>query len=127
MLRILKAILRNIIAILFPPLAVSIYGNPIQFLINIPLIIMYWIPGIIHALIIVNMKRFNRRSKYKTATIVISVILVLLVFGGITSEVMNWLEPSECLPTASGIEGLDYNRDGLNDYLNYRKRGFLVH
>ncbi|MGH2588163.1 MAG: YqaE/Pmp3 family membrane protein [Dehalococcoidia bacterium] len=43
-----------LVAILLPPLAVLLAGKPFQALINLPLTLLFWIPGMIHALFVVN-------------------------------------------------------------------------
>lgn len=42
------------IAVLFPPLAVLLCGKPIQALLNCVLTLCLWIPGIIHACMVVS-------------------------------------------------------------------------
>jgi uncharacterized membrane protein YqaE (UPF0057 family) len=46
--------MRYLIAILLPPLAVFLCGKPIQAIINIFLTLAFWIPGVVHALFVVN-------------------------------------------------------------------------
>ena len=59
--------MRYLIAILLPPLAVLLCGKPFQALLNIFLTLLFWIPGMIHALLVVNNhledKRANRIIK----------------------------------------------------------------
>ncbi|WP_430788650.1 YqaE/Pmp3 family membrane protein [Virgibacillus flavescens] len=43
-----------ILAILLPPVAVFFKGRPMQVLLNILLTIIGWIPGAIHAVLVVN-------------------------------------------------------------------------
>ena len=52
-----------IVAILLPPLAVLLCGKPIQSLINIPLTLLFWLPGMIHAIIVVNNHNADKRQK----------------------------------------------------------------
>ena len=42
-----------LIAIVFPPLAVLLCGKPVQALISVPLTLLLWIPGVIHACVVV--------------------------------------------------------------------------
>jgi len=62
-----KTGVKYLLAILLPPLAVLIYGKPTQLLLNIPLTICFWIPGMIHALVVVSSAgesgRFARLEK----------------------------------------------------------------
>jgi len=43
-----------VLAFLVPPVAVLMCGKPFQFLLNIILCCIFWIPGIIHAFYVVN-------------------------------------------------------------------------
>jgi uncharacterized membrane protein YqaE (UPF0057 family) len=51
-----------LLAIIFPPLAVLFCGKPIQALINFVLCLFFWIPGIIHAILVVNEKKADKRA-----------------------------------------------------------------
>jgi uncharacterized membrane protein YqaE (UPF0057 family) len=59
--------MRYLIAILLPPLAVFLCGKPFQGIFNIFLTLLFWIPGMIHALLVVHNhledKRANRIIK----------------------------------------------------------------
>lgn len=59
--------MRYLIAILLPPLAVLLCGKPFQAILNIFLTLLFWVPGIIHAVLVVNShledKRANRIIK----------------------------------------------------------------
>ncbi len=52
-----------LLAIVLPPLAVLLCGKPFQALISIPLTACFWIPGVIHALMIVNARAADQRNK----------------------------------------------------------------
>ncbi len=52
-----------ILAILFPPLAVLICGKPIQALLNILLSLLFYFPGLIHAILIVHEHYADKRNK----------------------------------------------------------------
>jgi uncharacterized membrane protein YqaE (UPF0057 family) len=45
---------RYILAVLLPPLAVLMCGKPFQFILNIFLTLLLWLPGTIHAILVVN-------------------------------------------------------------------------
>lgn len=45
--------MKVILAILLPPLAVLLCGKPVQAVINFFLTLLFWIPGVIHALYVV--------------------------------------------------------------------------
>lgn len=44
--------MRYLLAIILPPIAVLICGKPVQAIINLILTLLFWIPGMIHALFI---------------------------------------------------------------------------
>ena len=51
-----------LVAILLPPLAVLLCGKPFQALLSIPLTLLGWIPGVIHALFVVNNHYADQRA-----------------------------------------------------------------
>ncbi len=46
--------MRYLLAILLPPVAVFLHGSPGQTLLNVLLTLIAWLPGVIHALLVVN-------------------------------------------------------------------------
>ena len=46
--------MRYLLAVILPPVAVLICGKPIQALINLVLTLLFWIPGLIHAIFVVS-------------------------------------------------------------------------
>ncbi len=54
--------MRYLIAILLPPLAVLLCGKPLQALLNIVLCLFLWIPGVLHALFVVNSHLDDKRA-----------------------------------------------------------------
>ncbi|SOC06311.1 uncharacterized membrane protein YqaE (UPF0057 family) [Ureibacillus xyleni] len=50
-----------LLAIFLPPLAVLFCGKPIQALINFGLCLLFWIPAVIHAILIVRDKKADER------------------------------------------------------------------
>ncbi|MEZ4524083.1 MAG: YqaE/Pmp3 family membrane protein [Thermomicrobiales bacterium] len=52
-----------LLAILFPPLAVLLTGRPLQALLNLLLTLLLWIPGMLHAILVVNEHKANQRAK----------------------------------------------------------------
>lgn len=52
-----------LLAILLPPVAVLLCGKPIQALLNLLLTLLLWVPGVIHALFVVNEHKANQRNK----------------------------------------------------------------
>ena len=51
-----------ILAIILPPVAVLLCGKPIQALINILLTVCFWIPGVIHAFMVVGSRNADKRT-----------------------------------------------------------------
>ena len=54
--------MRYLLAILLPPLAVFICGKPFQGFLNILLTIAFWVPGVVHAILVVNDYYADRRT-----------------------------------------------------------------
>jgi len=54
--------MRYLLAIVLPPLAILLCGKPIQFLLNIPLTLLFWIPGVLHALLVVHSHLADKRT-----------------------------------------------------------------
>lgn len=52
-----------LIAILLPPIAVLLCGKPMQALLNLLLTLFLWIPGMIHAILVVNSTQADRRNQ----------------------------------------------------------------
>lgn len=52
-----------LVAILLPPLAVLIAGKPIQAVLNIGLTLLFWIPGMIHAFMVVGNYYSDKRTR----------------------------------------------------------------
>lgn len=51
------------LVVVFPPLAVLLAGKPFQFLLNILLTLCAWIPGMIHAIMVVNEYKADQRNQ----------------------------------------------------------------
>lgn len=54
--------MRYFLAIILPPLAVLLCGKPVQFVLNIILTLLFWIPGMIHAILVVNSYLADKRA-----------------------------------------------------------------
>lgn len=52
-----------LLAIVLPPVAVLLAGKPVQALLNCLLTLCLWIPGSIHAILVVNSRNADRRNK----------------------------------------------------------------
>lgn len=59
-----------LLAIFLPPVAVLLSGKPIQALINLVLCCLFWIPGVIHAILVVNEKKADKRMKRHTKAMI---------------------------------------------------------
>jgi len=51
-----------LIAVIFPPLAVLLIGKPIQALLNCFLCLLLYVPGLIHAILVINEKKADKRN-----------------------------------------------------------------
>jgi uncharacterized membrane protein YqaE (UPF0057 family) len=51
-----------LLAILLPPLAVLLCGKPLQALLNVLLTLLGWVPGIIHACLVVSSHQADKRQ-----------------------------------------------------------------
>jgi uncharacterized membrane protein YqaE (UPF0057 family) len=58
-----------LLAIIFPPLAVLICGKPFQALLSIILTLCFWLPGVIHAILVVNARNADRRNEKLIASL----------------------------------------------------------
>ena len=54
--------MRYLLAIVLPPVAVFLCGKPVQGILNIILTLCFWIPGVIHALFVVNSHLADKRT-----------------------------------------------------------------
>ena len=54
--------MRYFLAIILPPVAVLLCGKPVQFVLNILLTLLFWIPGVIHAILVVNSHLADKRT-----------------------------------------------------------------
>jgi len=52
-----------LLAILLPPVAVLMAGKPIQAILNVILTLIFWLPGVIHAIMVVNEYKADQRAK----------------------------------------------------------------
>ena len=51
-----------LLAIILPPVAVLLCGKPMQAVINLVLTLLFWIPGMLHALFVVNSHLADKRN-----------------------------------------------------------------
>lgn len=51
-----------LLAILFPPAAVLLCGKPIEALLNCFLTLLFWVPGVIHAMLVVSSSQADART-----------------------------------------------------------------
>lgn len=52
-----------LLAVLLPPLAVLFVGRPIQAVLNVFLCLLFYVPGLIHAVLVVNDAKATRRHR----------------------------------------------------------------
>jgi uncharacterized membrane protein YqaE (UPF0057 family) len=55
-----------LVAVILPPLGVLLAGKPFQAIINIPLTVLFYVPGLLHAIFVVH----NHYADQRTARIV---------------------------------------------------------
>ena len=55
--------MRYLLAILLPPVAVLLCGKPVQALLNLFLTLLFWVPGAIHACLVVNSHLADQRAE----------------------------------------------------------------
>jgi uncharacterized membrane protein YqaE (UPF0057 family) len=58
-----EAAMRYLLAILLPPVAVLLCGKPFLAILNLLLTLCFWIPGVVHALFVVNSHLADVRVK----------------------------------------------------------------
>lgn len=51
------------LAIVLPPVAVLLTGRPFQAILNLVLTLLLWVPGVIHAILVVNEHKADQRAK----------------------------------------------------------------
>ncbi len=51
------------LAIVAPPAAVLLTGRPVAAAVNVPLTMLFWLPGFVHAVLVVNEHKANQRAK----------------------------------------------------------------
>lgn len=55
--------MRYLFALILPPVAVLLCGKPGQFLLNIVLTLCLWVPGVVHAVLVVNSYQADQRNE----------------------------------------------------------------
>jgi uncharacterized membrane protein YqaE (UPF0057 family) len=68
MWKIMKVILQEVVpmyflSIVFPPLAVLMAKKPFQAFFNLILTMLFWLPGVIHAILVVNEYKADQRLR----------------------------------------------------------------
>lgn len=99
--------MKTLVAILCPPVAVLFTGRPISALLNVVLTLFFWIPGIIHALIVQNADANERRHAEMMSAVtgqvikprvsgekqLVTAVLLLMVILGAVSVVISAVAP----------------------------------
>ena len=55
--------MRYLIAIILPPVAVLLCGKPVQFVLNIFLTLLFYVPGAVHAILVVHSHLADQRTE----------------------------------------------------------------
>lgn len=55
--------MRYLFAVLLPPVAVLMCGKPVQAVLSLVLTLLGWLPGVIHAVLVVNNYEADRRNQ----------------------------------------------------------------
>lgn len=58
-----RAHMMYLLALVLPPVAVLFVGKPFQALLNLILTLFFWLPGAIHAILLVHEKKADKRMK----------------------------------------------------------------
>ena len=61
--------MRYLFAIVLPPVAVLLCGKPFQAVLNLMLTLCFWIPGVVHALFVVNSHLADERAEKMIAAV----------------------------------------------------------
>jgi uncharacterized membrane protein YqaE (UPF0057 family) len=59
--------MRYLLAFLLPPLAVLLCGKPLQAVLNLGLTLLFWVPGVIHACLVVHEHLADKRAERMVA------------------------------------------------------------
>ena len=54
--------MRYLLAVLVPPVAVLLCGKPVQAVLNFVLCLFLWVPGVVHALLVVHGHHADKRA-----------------------------------------------------------------
>jgi uncharacterized membrane protein YqaE (UPF0057 family) len=55
--------MRYLLAIVLPPVAVLFCGKPVQALLNLLLTLCLWVPGVVHAILVVNQRHEEQNTE----------------------------------------------------------------
>jgi len=55
--------MRYVFAVLLPPIAILLCGKPFNAILNLLLTLLFWIPGVIHAILVVNGYYADKRTQ----------------------------------------------------------------
>lgn len=61
--------MRYFLAIILPPVAVLFCGRPLQALLNLILTLCLWLPGVVHAMLVVHDYHEDRRARELVETL----------------------------------------------------------
>lgn len=52
-----------LLCLVLPPVAVLLKGKPVQALLNLGLTALFWVPGVVHAILVVNAANADKRTR----------------------------------------------------------------
>lgn len=55
--------MRYLLAVLLPPVAVLLCGKPVQAVLSLVLTLLFWVPGVIHAALVVHQYYDDRNAE----------------------------------------------------------------
>lgn len=61
--------MRFFLALVLPPVAVLLCGKPFQAVLNVFLTLFFWVPGAVHACLVVNAHLADRRAERMVAAL----------------------------------------------------------
>ena len=79
--------MKYLLAILLPPVAVLMCGKPVQACLNVLLTICFWIPGVIHAMLVVSSTQAdNRTTKLVTSNAAVAAAIERQTAAQLTAQ-----------------------------------------
>jgi uncharacterized membrane protein YqaE (UPF0057 family) len=92
-----------LLAIILPPVAVLMCGKPFQALLNCFLTLFLWVPGVIHAILVVNARNADRRQAELLAAQAAQTAALIAA-----AQAANGMPTPPTPPVAPVLEGTEY-------------------